>query len=164
MKLLNTSRKYFDTSVIKLKNFQSTFQFQLQSRVISLMQYLLINSVMLFEFIAYHPQFSFTSHLCFVSKIQSLHQDCTHVRTNLSFCSLSGERERERTFQLIVMCILLMAKLFLDGFPLVSPESVPSLTSNDFRQQSMSLMQENALHSIFAEKHYGHMWCHGYSM
>lgn len=48
-----------------------------------------------------------------------------------------------------------MAKLFLDGFPLVSPESVLSLTSNDFRQQSMSLMQENALHSIFAEKHYG---------
>lgn len=168
MKLLNTSRKCFGTPVIKLKNLQSNFQFQLQSRVISLIWYLLINSVILFEIIAYHPQFPIThfSCLCFVSKIQSLRQDCTHVRTNLSFCSLSfffflgvGNISVDCN-----VCILLMAKLFLDGFLLVSPESVPSPTSNDIHQQTMSSMQENALHSNFTEKHYGNTWCHSYSI
>lgn len=62
------------------------------------------------------------------------------------------------------VCILLMAKLFLDGFLLVSPESVPSPTSNDIHQQTMSSMQENAFHSNFTEKHYGSMWCHSYSI
>lgn len=62
------------------------------------------------------------------------------------------------------MCILLMAKLFLDGFLLVSPESVPSPTSNDIHQQTMSFMQENALHSNFTEKHYGNTWRHSYSI